>query len=361
MALAVLVEPHLGRAAAFDHIIDLFVQMLFGIERAGTRHFDHVAAPFSFGAVQLDVAAASAHAFPWGQRKILNLAHPDVAKDGNALGFHEQIVGRFGASKFSEAGPAAAGGFMPVYLACDLVHDAPFPLSCIPLIQRCLVPDRSALLWSARHGDLFVISRQGLRLYCIDRWTRDTKSAARPRARSRNACPRWQQRSSCLRPSPKTRPNSGSAALPSVLVSPRAPSIGWRRPSSATGCSSRIPRADNIGSGSRCSASARWCAGAWTSRTKRDPSCSTCEKRRMKRFTSRSSTAPRSCTSIISKAPRRSGCARILAAANRPIARRQDRRFWRLAPPTSSTASPKAACGRARRKPSPIRTSCSRR
>ena len=122
MALAVVVEPDLGGAAAFDHVIDFLVDVLLGIERARARHLDDVAAPLAFGAVQLDVAAAPAGAFPWGQRKILHLADADVAEHRDAFRLHEDVVGRLRPAELAEAGALAAGRLMPVRLARDVMH-----------------------------------------------------------------------------------------------------------------------------------------------------------------------------------------------------------------------------------------------
>ena len=122
MAPGIAVEPHLGRAAALDYVDDLLVEMLFRIERAGARHLDHVAAPFSFGAVELNVGAAPAEPAPRGERQVLHAPHPDVAKDRNPFGFHEQVVRRLRPAEFAEAGAASARGFMPVRLAGNVVH-----------------------------------------------------------------------------------------------------------------------------------------------------------------------------------------------------------------------------------------------
>jgi hypothetical protein len=68
MALRIGVEPNLGGAAPFDHEVDFLVEVPFRIEGARARHLDHVAAPFAFGAVELDVGAASAEPLPGRER-----------------------------------------------------------------------------------------------------------------------------------------------------------------------------------------------------------------------------------------------------------------------------------------------------
>src|SRR5580704_9015923 len=95
--------------------------MLLGVERAGARHLDDVAAPFAFGAVELDVGAAAAEALPRRQRQVLHLAHPDVAEHRNAFRLHEQVVGRLRASELAEAGALAGGGLVPM-AAGDIMH-----------------------------------------------------------------------------------------------------------------------------------------------------------------------------------------------------------------------------------------------
>ena len=126
VALAVLVEPDLGRAAAFDHVVHFLVEMLFSIERAGARHLDHVAAPFAFGAVELDVGAFAAHALPRRHRQVLHLAHADIAVDRHAFRLHEQVVGCLRAVEFAEACAVDAGRLVPVGLVTQFMHDALF-------------------------------------------------------------------------------------------------------------------------------------------------------------------------------------------------------------------------------------------
>src|SRR5262252_1618608 len=86
MALGVGVKPDLRGAAPLDHEIDFLIKMLLGIERAGARHLDHVAAPFALGAVKLNVSATAAKASPWCKRQVLHSADPDIAEHRNALG-----------------------------------------------------------------------------------------------------------------------------------------------------------------------------------------------------------------------------------------------------------------------------------
>jgi hypothetical protein len=126
VALAVVVEPDLGRPTALDDQIDLLVKMPFGIECAGARHLDDVAAPFALGAVQLDIAALAAQTLPRCERQVLHLAHPDIAVDRNAFRFHEQVIGRLRAAEFSETGAVAAGRLMPMRPAGQFVHDGAF-------------------------------------------------------------------------------------------------------------------------------------------------------------------------------------------------------------------------------------------
>src|SRR5580700_9712831 len=119
--LGLAVGPDLGGAAAFDHHHDLFVHVLFGFERAGTRHLDHIAAPFSLGAVELDEGAAAAQALPWFERHVLDAAYADTAEDRDALRLHEVVIGRVGPLPDADAGILQPFGFVPM-IAGDLVH-----------------------------------------------------------------------------------------------------------------------------------------------------------------------------------------------------------------------------------------------
>ena len=100
--------------------------MSFGIERAGTRHLDHVAAPFSLGAVELDVCSSAAQPFPRCQRKVLHLAHADAAVDRNPFRFHEQVIGCLRPAELAEAGPVLTGRFVPMRPAGQFVHAEAF-------------------------------------------------------------------------------------------------------------------------------------------------------------------------------------------------------------------------------------------
>src|SRR5262245_13434760 len=126
VALAVAVEPDLGRAAAFDHQIDFLVKVSLGVEGTGAGHLDDVAAPLALGAVELDVAALAAQPLPRRQRQVLHLAYADVAVDRDALRLHEQIVGGLRPAELAEARPVVAGGLMPMRPSRQFVHgDAP--------------------------------------------------------------------------------------------------------------------------------------------------------------------------------------------------------------------------------------------
>src|SRR4029077_7509185 len=113
--------PDLGCAAAFNHHHDLFVHVLFGVERSGAGHLDHVAAPFPFGTVELDEGAAAAHARPRFQRHVLHAAHTDAAEDRNALRLHEVVIRRVGPLPGADAGILEPFGLVPM-IAGDLDH-----------------------------------------------------------------------------------------------------------------------------------------------------------------------------------------------------------------------------------------------
>ena len=125
MTFAVVVEPDLGGAAAVNDQIDFFVEVLFRIERARSRHLDDVAAPFALGAVELDIATFAAQPLPRRKRQILHLAHADIAVDRNAFRFHEQVIGRLRPAELAEARPIVAGGLVPMGSAGEFVHLRP--------------------------------------------------------------------------------------------------------------------------------------------------------------------------------------------------------------------------------------------
>src|SRR5262249_42628080 len=102
--------------------IDFFVDVLLGVQRARAGHFDDVATPFAFGAMKLDVGAASAGALPRSERQVLNLADADVAEDRNALRLHEVVVGRLRAAELAEARAFAAGRLVPMGGAWNVMH-----------------------------------------------------------------------------------------------------------------------------------------------------------------------------------------------------------------------------------------------
>ena len=88
--------------------------MLLGIERAGARDLDHVAAPHAFGAVELDVGALAAQPLPGLHRQVLHGLHADAAEDRDAFRLHEQVVRRLRPAEFAEAGAVDAGWLVPV-------------------------------------------------------------------------------------------------------------------------------------------------------------------------------------------------------------------------------------------------------
>src|SRR5436309_2671352 len=114
MALVALFQPDFGRAATFHDIIDFLVEMLFRVERAGARNFDYVAAPFAFGAVELDEAAAPAQPLPRRHGQVLHLGNAEPTENRDALGFHIGIVRRDRSLEITEARALLAGGFVPV-------------------------------------------------------------------------------------------------------------------------------------------------------------------------------------------------------------------------------------------------------
>src|SRR5271165_1262472 len=108
MTLGVAVEPHLGRPAAFDDIVDFLVQVAHGMQSSRPGHFHYETSPFALGAGKLNEARVTPHPLPVLQRKVLNLANSQAAENGDILAFEVQIVGRLGALKLSKAGSLVA-------------------------------------------------------------------------------------------------------------------------------------------------------------------------------------------------------------------------------------------------------------
>ena len=93
--------------------------MLLRVQRARSRDFDQITTPFSFSAVELNVRAAPADAFPFRQRQVLHFAHTDIPEDRYAFSFHEEIVGRLGSAEFAKPRPNLAA----LSTAADTAHE----------------------------------------------------------------------------------------------------------------------------------------------------------------------------------------------------------------------------------------------
>src|SRR5262245_2398393 len=100
--------------------------MLLRVDSARARHLDDIAAPLAFRAVELDVAAAPARAFPRSERQVLHFADADVAEHRNPFRLHEDVVGRLRPAEFSETRPLSRGRLVPMRLAGNVMH-ALFP------------------------------------------------------------------------------------------------------------------------------------------------------------------------------------------------------------------------------------------
>ena len=116
------VLPDFGRAAALDDEDHLFVKVLVGVQCAGPRHLDDVAAPQAFGAVELDIAAPTAQALPRCERQILHSAGANTAVNRNALRFHEAVIGHLRALEFTQSGVFALFWFVPMGPVGNVVH-----------------------------------------------------------------------------------------------------------------------------------------------------------------------------------------------------------------------------------------------
>src|SRR5262245_39170990 len=114
--------PDFGGAAPFYDQADLLIEMPLDIERARTRHLDHIHAPQALGAVELDIAAAAALPLPRRKRQVLHASDADAAIDRDALRLHEVVVGHRLAQKLAIACVLAGLGLVPMVLVRRVVH-----------------------------------------------------------------------------------------------------------------------------------------------------------------------------------------------------------------------------------------------
>src|SRR5580698_4119218 len=128
MAFILIFEPDFRRTATLYDKVNFLVHMFFGMQRAGTRNFHNIAAPFSFSAVKLNIRAAPAHALPWRQRKVPNVVDSNIPEYRNTFAFHELVIGRRDAFEISKA----SSGFFTRWLVPMLLSD------CV--MRHCLPP-----------------------------------------------------------------------------------------------------------------------------------------------------------------------------------------------------------------------------
>src|SRR5258706_4916286 len=96
--------------------------MALGVEPAGARDFDHVTAPQTFGAIELNERASAAEPLPRFERQLLHTLHADAAINRHTFVLHEIIVGRVGPV------PAADAGILAFVLL--------LPLGCVRRFMR---------------------------------------------------------------------------------------------------------------------------------------------------------------------------------------------------------------------------------
>ena len=114
--------PDFRRAAPFDDHHDLFVEMPFDLERAARRHLDDIHAPQAFGAIKLDLGAASAKPLPRGEGQVEHGPAADAAVAGNAFRFHELVIGHGRPLELAEAGILAGLRFVPMLAFVVMRH-----------------------------------------------------------------------------------------------------------------------------------------------------------------------------------------------------------------------------------------------
>src|SRR5690348_6125571 len=120
--LAVL--PDFGRTASFHDKDDFLIDVTFGVERCPRRHFDHIHAPQTFGAVELDIAAPSPESLPRPHRQLLHATRANPAIDWHALIFHEAVIGELGAAEIAESGVLPGFRLVPMRILDGIVHVA---------------------------------------------------------------------------------------------------------------------------------------------------------------------------------------------------------------------------------------------
>src|SRR5579863_2608062 len=84
--------------------------MPVSVEGAGAGNLHDIASPQTFRAEKLNVAAASAEAFPRPHREVLHTLYADAAKNRNTLRLHKSVIGHHWPLEFAQSGIFAGLG-----------------------------------------------------------------------------------------------------------------------------------------------------------------------------------------------------------------------------------------------------------
>src|SRR5687767_6517201 len=87
--------PDLGRADALDDVDQLFIEMMFRIERAARRNLTDVHAGKTFHAFEIDVGTLAAGALPSFERQLGDILDAVTFEDWNPLFLEPHFVAGF--------------------------------------------------------------------------------------------------------------------------------------------------------------------------------------------------------------------------------------------------------------------------
>ena len=95
LAAVIAGRPDFRRATAGDNVDQLFVQMIFGMERSARRNFADIHAGEAFHPFEIDVSTPASGSLPWLERQLGDIFNTEPADDGNSLFPQPQLVTGF--------------------------------------------------------------------------------------------------------------------------------------------------------------------------------------------------------------------------------------------------------------------------
>jgi len=93
--LLVAGRPNLGRAHALDDVDQLFIEMIFRIERAGGRDLADIHAGETFHTFEIDIGAAAARTLPRPKRQLAHVLYAITVHDRNTFFFQPELIAGF--------------------------------------------------------------------------------------------------------------------------------------------------------------------------------------------------------------------------------------------------------------------------